>query len=367
MATYQGGQKQADAFTLAEINRNKALVLQAYRDAQKEITKELAYWWTYLEGISPKDGGYYNAMIQYNRLENMQKAIAEIYTVESLSAGNITKESSKMAISNRFYREQYIQQWFGGVAGYDMAFSFINPAVIEAGVFGTQKVWENIKKTAREKIENSYGSLSIYAPKAGSLTQLLIDNRTQELAAIRKKITQGLLLGKPYSQVAADVAKIIGKEIPGDGRVKLSGAKSSAVTIVRTEGNRVLNAGAYAYDRYATEVYDLPMKRQLLSTIDLRTRQQSGEMDGQQVEVDEPFHYPNGATSLYPGNTGYPEYDTNDRETVISIIDGIAPEGRRRLNPVTGQSEVFSFTSFEDWRKVNNLKWSKSGKLVQSK
>jgi hypothetical protein len=68
--------------------------------------------------------------------------------------------------------------------------------------------------------------------------------------------------------------------------------------------------------------------------------------------------------SMYPGNSGVPAYDINDRETMVEIIGDEEPGLRRGRNPVTGENETFSYKNFESWAKENGLKKNKYGELL---
>lgn len=366
MATFEGGNKQASALTQAEIRKNQARVIQTYRDALSALETELAKWYAkYLNGEAAANGNFYNIMIKNDRLNEMLRAVSQLYINYSVIAGNISKESSKIAFTNSYYREQYLLEWFSSTIGVAPTFAGVNPVLLETAVFGTEKVWNDLTKRARDKIEKTYGTIDRYIPKGGTITDFLINNRTAELEEIKRILRRDLLLGKSYAETTKDLTKIIGKEIPKNGQLILSGAKANAARIVRTEGNRNLNAGSYAYSKYITSNYPIEIRRQLLATLDNRVRRQSASMDGQTVSIDDPFQYPDGSTSYYPGNTGNPAYDINDRETVIDIVDGIDPQLRRARNPVTGENEVFTFLKFPEYMDKYNLKWSKSGKLVQ--
>ena len=102
----------------------------------------------------------------------------------------------------------------------------------------------------------------------------------------------------------------------------------------------------------------------LCSAIHMRTRQQSASMDGQLADVNDEFHYPNGAVSKFPGGSGVAAYDINERCNTISIIPGQSPLLRRGKNPVTGETEVMSYKDFPEWADENDLVY-KQGRLVQ--
>jgi hypothetical protein len=73
---------------------------------------------------------------------------------------------------------------------------------------------------------------------------------------------------------------------------------------------------------------------------------------------------------MTPGTTGNPSYDINDREGVGDLVNGEEPSIRRGRNPVknpkTGkyETEVFSYKTFDQWAKDNNLTKNKYGQII---
>lgn len=124
-----------------------------------------------------------------------------------------------------------------------------------------------------------------------------------------------------------------------------------------------MSAGHYASSKYLDSV-GVEVKRKLIAVLDNATRSQSARMDGQTVGVDEPFKYPNGSKAMYPGNTGTPSYDINDRERVIDLVGDAEPELRTGRNPTTGENEYFSYRDFPAWAKEQGLKRNKYGELL---
>jgi len=95
-----------------------------------------------------------------------------------------------------------------------------------------------------------------------------------------------------------------------------------------------------------------------------RTRPQSAQVDGRMENDDGFFKYPGGALVKIPGNSGVPGWDINDRESVINIIDGVPPTTRRARDPVTGETDIISFRSFDEWAKENGLTRNRYGQLL---
>ncbi len=356
MATFQAGQELAISLTEKEMKSLWPIVLQSYRDAYKSIDDDIAKVYAkYLSTTDKQD--YYNIMIQYNRLETLQKEIAIQYTAASKKAGVAIAKSSQVAISNSFYREQFTLSWFS--PGGEISFSVLNPKIIEASVFGTADLWKQIQTDAIKKI---YGNPAQYFPPEGSLTSLLAKNRKAEILKIQQSITTGLIRGASYTTMRNEVADVIGRELVKDGTRAFSGAKAMASRIVRTEGTRNLNAG-FSASLHDAEDQGLDIQKQWVATLDATTRHSHASADGQRVGMEEDFKV-NGSSGPFPGQLSEVGQNVNCRCSHIGIVDGEAPTGRRGRNPVTGESEVFSYKDFNQWADDHNMKRNKAGALV---
>ena len=65
---------------------------------------------------------------------------------------------------------------------------------------------------------------------------------------------------------------------------------------------------------------------------------------------------------MYPGNSGVAAWDINDRETVVNTIRGVPPTARVGVNPVTGETEVFDWTTYPEWAAANGMRQDKNGR-----
>lgn len=338
---------QYAAYTLTEdeVKAMSRKVMQTYRDAIKSLSDQLQAVYATLAGVDPKE--YYNTMIKYDRLKNLLASVRAEYIAYSKTAQRYIEASSYISFSNVYYRKLYAAAW----TGQEITVGIIPPKLAELAIYGIEKQKDNL----RQYIIDKYGSPGNYQPKAGTFLSFIKANRINEINKIESAITQGLLQGKTYPEMVKSLKKVIGQELVKNGKVNITGAKYNALRIIRTESNRTMNAGSYAATKYL-DSQGIEVKRMMVSTLDTRTRAQSASIDGQTVGVDEPFKYPNGATAMYPGTTGNPAYDINDRETVIDIIPGLEPVARIGRNPVTGENEVLSMKDFSTWAKDNGLK-----------
>lgn len=349
---------QEDAFNLTKSETKKLTqqVIDNYRRSIIYINKELKdVYAKFLTGINPDN--YYDEMLKRKRLEGLLKRIQIEYSKYSQSVGQVIRNTLSLSFSNVYYRKLYAANW---ITKKDV-FKTLPRALNELAVFGTSEAWKNITKS----IKSTYGNMVNYVPQRGTLSSLLLNNKTKELNNIRSTIVQNLINGGSYTDATKSVREIIGQEFK-DGKVtKFTGAKSNAIRIIRTEGNRILNAGSYASSKNL-EANGIDVKRRVLAILDVRTRAQSRftERHNKNIGVDEPIQYPNGVTAMFPGTTGVKGYDINDRETVIDIIDDIEPQARIGRNPITGKNEYFEYKDFDKWAEDNNLTKNVYGEYI---
>lgn len=342
--------------TTADIKKFYGMIAAEYQKALDDINKDIRKIYDKVIGnrspaevsklIKEQPNWMWVQANKFDRLQSLQKRVQEQFIKTSIKAGNMTVESSKMAITNNFYRQQFAT----ATAAPALSFSVLNPAVVEVSVLGTRAVWEKIGADTVKRVSKKYGSLAAYQPKYGSLTEVILKNRRQQLQQIQSAITQGLIQGKGAAKTAQDVRRIMNNSV------------NDAVRIVRTESMRNMNAGAFA--NYNTTINQgIEMERKIIAVLDDRTRPQSARVDDE-IATEDGFLYPDGNRYLFPGNTGNPAWDINDRETVINIVEGQGPETRRGRNPVTGETEVFSWKSYDEWAKGNGVTPNATGRLV---
>ncbi len=338
--TYQDANRSAYNLTAREIGQVENMMVDDYNAALKEINRKLRKVYNeILDGVKPDR--YYAVMTKYNRLKNLNKEVQAAYLKHARSAGRKIEASSKVAISNAYYRNLYLIEWSG-----KEVFTLLPDDVIKASVYGTPQEWARIAK--------DFGEQSKYLPQSGTLLEELIKKRRpQVLADIESGIRQGLIQGEGYRKTARKIRDVMGTDI------------NRALKITRTEGHRNMMQGNYAASQTA-KAQGVEMKRQIVSVLDDRTRPQSAQVDGE-IENDQGyFQYP-GQLVQIPGNSGRPEWDIYDRESVINIIDGVEPTTRRARapsGPNEGETDIISFKYFDEWAKENGLTRNRYGQLL---
>ena len=199
------------------------------------------------------------------------------------------------------------------------------------------------------------------SPATGSLTDLLTQRKTELIRGVRDAISNGLIQGQTNPQMTKVIADIIGQVTP-EGT---TGAIAKALRIVRTETTRTMNAGGYAQAQYLKS-QGVQVQRIWSSALDIKTRASHGALDGQIHEVDEPFTI-GSDEAFYPGGFGLVKNNANCRCRVSDTLNNESPQLRRGRDPITGESSVFSYRTFDEWAKENNLTANKYGVMVTKK
>ena len=339
---------QKKAYELAEKQARlmEAGMLANYNRAAKEIIADMEKIYARVLDRKVKPEDYYVTVIRYNRLTQLLDGITKQLNFYAKKAGAQILDLSAYAMNDMYYRRQFILASVGG-GGVPYTFSPLDDRLVQLSVTGTVDAWSKVPSTIAER----FGANINYMPQAGTITDILYNNRIQDIAKIQQVITQGFIQGKTIRNMTNDIMGVIDT------------AKYKAERIARTEFTRTANAGAYAATKDA-EYQGIDVKRKWVATLDLRTRPVHAALDGQIVGVDEPFQSSAGEV-MRPGEFAEVGLNMNCRCTVIDIIDGFEPELRRarklevnkdgKLVEVKGQSEVISYANYETWLKNNGV------------
>ena len=153
-------------------------------------------------------------------------------------------------------------------------------------------------------------------PTNGKAFSERLHNDTKKVAtATNQAITDGLVQGKSYREIARGVRDLTNM------------AYNNSLRISRTESGRVANVTNYQASKELVE-QGLDVKKQWVSTLDMRTRSDHALLDKQEVGVDEYFKV-NGNKALHPHGFGVASEDINCRCAIINVIDDVRPETRR--------------------------------------
>ncbi len=300
--------KQAEKATDKLEQQAEKEIIKAYRSSLKEIRAEVALAY---EKYAIAGALTMAELMKYGRLVKLEESIAK--EVSSLT-GTETR-TSKKAIKEVFRESYYRSAWaLETGAQVSLSFTLLKPQAVEAAILNP---YDRITWPERVK-----------------------DNARLLVRQIREEISRGIVQGHSYDKTARAVKE------------RMDIGASKAIRIVQTETHRAQSQGTQAAFESAA-AKGLVLKRVWVSTLDGRTRDRHRVLDGQKVEVDQPFKM-DGMQAMYPGGFGIAEMDINCRCSVRAEIEGMGPTLRRARDPKTGKNVVISNTTYQEW--YNNLK-----------
>jgi uncharacterized protein with gpF-like domain len=254
-------------------------------------------------------------MASYNRLKNLEAQIID--EVKKVTNENTKSIKSKLQF---FFSESFNQTSYAVETslGVDLGFGLLDPLVAEVTY---KNLFEKIK-----------------------WEKSIQDHAQKYITDIRQELTQGLIQGKGYGKIAAIITDKTGINA------------NKALRIVRTEGHKVQNAARIlSYDKTEAAAGRLGLEsaRVWVATLDARTRDSHGEMDGQEADAEGMFHYPNGGVTPAPGVQGPAEEVINCRcNTAIQFKE--FPPAFRKDN-IT--KEILKHQTYAEWKKGKEIKY----------
>lgn len=200
--------------------------------------------------------------------------------------------------------------------------------MMEKGVginFGFTLYDEN---TVSNLIKDEPDLLVQYKPKKG------IDKAWNK-RKITNQVTQGIIQGESIPKIAKRLSQVTGSQ-----------NMKSMMMHARTSVTNAQNAGRIQSYRNAQSL-GINVKKEWLATLDGRTRDQHGRLDGQKVDVDKPFVV-DGFEIQYPGDpTAEPALVYNCRCTLVSdIVD--YPSQYKGYTDVDGK--FVGAMSYDEWK-----------------
>lgn len=152
---------------------------------------------------------------------------------------------------------------------------------------------------------------------------------------ITSEITQGILTGESIPKIAGRLQNVTDMN------------RNSAIRNARTAITGAENAGRVESYRYAESI-GITLQKEWLATLDDRTRDEHRALDGQRVDVDEPFEV-GGEKIMFPGDPsaeGYLVYGC--RCSLASAVEGV-----KDLDPVYRRDnisgELVEKMSYREW------------------
>jgi len=317
------------------IAKMESQVFKAYKQRRDEVLEVLkTNYAKYLVGVPQAD--YYSTLSLYNRLQTMEKEIKGVYVTLSKESTRAIVAGQTEVFSDAYYRSQFSTTFFADTIGTDIKFQALNPLIQKLSVTGDVSILKDIRDKAMHKIANG-----MLPPSGVTLTSLLTANDTAGLVKVLRVVKSGLISGESYAKQVVKVKNQFDKNV------------SNASKVIRTEGNRNLNAGSYLNTVDMRE-QGVKSRRKWLSTLDSVTRDSHRSLDG--VYEDENGLWWIGSDSArYPLDFSDPSNSIGCRCTTIDVVEGLEPQLRRGVDPVTGKSDIASYRDYETWKK-NGLK-----------
>jgi len=347
--TYKDSQILANEAAVYHADETNSLTKKIFDDCYARCVAIIdnAYA-TYLKNV-PEDKAF-DAIYKNGRLEKIQTAIHQEYVSASVQAEREINNASAISMYSSYYTTQYTLTAFEAKAGVNMQFSFLDPDLVEFAMSGEVSSWEEISASIRDRI-----SVSDYQPQAGSLSDILLNNRSRELTKIQQTVVQGFLNGYGSGKTADMM------------RDCFDDSEFNADCVARTEIMRMSNTGDFAAYQDATD-QGVEMQKQWMAFIDDRTRPDHELLNGVTIDVDDEFTAAStGETALYPG--GFPDAgeNINCRCTTIAVVKGLEDHFESAIDPVTGEDKNFDYDNLRQWMIDNGEDPDKTLSYITSK
>ena len=167
--------------------------------------------------------------------------------------------------------------------------------------------------------------------------------------SVRNELSRGISQSLSYRDIARNLKNVANISF------------NNAVRIARTEGHRINQEATYNCQVEAKKRGCKILKR-WDSTLDKRTRRTHQELDGQTVDIDEPFVI-NGRTAMYPSGFGVASEDINCRCVSLQVAEWLLDDeefakydgDERELRHFENINEYEKFKA-EFWKWEDNFK-----------
>jgi hypothetical protein len=289
-------------------------IMQNYRDGLNGIRDALSVLY---EKYASDGVLTYSEMTRYNRLKGLHDQLVEIMGPVFSKNGQLVEKLTRVQYQESFYRYAWaIDQ----TAGVELKWGLLNEKTVEAAVgMGPYRELRGIA------IKNARGTT---------------------LAQIDRTITQGLIRGESYPNMAKALKGVLDRRA------------SDYLMIARTEGQRAAVIGQQANYFKAqdlgvelTEVWD--------AALDDRTRPEHGALDGVPKDEEHNGWYLDGEWVTGPVQHSDPAQSINCRCRVRAEIAGYGPKVRRIRD-----EGVVPYKSYNQWAKDHGFRVNRDGLSV---
>ena len=306
-----------------EIAKLERKIAKLYREAQKDIEAKTKDFW---ERHEVKNAKYQ----------------------EQLKEGKITEDDYQSWLRGQVFQGK---QWAAKREQIEQILTDTNKQAVNIinggriGVFATNSNWQAYQ--IEHEIGLNFG-FGIY--DADAVTRLLRDDpnllppkklsvskdKKWNKGNINRQISQGIIQGESLDKIAKRLQTVTTMN------------RNQSLTNARTMMTGAQNAGRLESMKRAQDM-DIKVKKKWLATLDGHTRRSHRRLDGQTVDIDEPFRV-GGYSIEYPGDSSArPEMVYNCRCTMTSEIEDFPNEGERYDNIAGKPIKNMTYT---EWMKA---------------
>lgn len=308
-------------------------VASQYDGVQSFLRDQLNRLYAPLAGVKTEE--WYSKIASLGLMGDVLRSFTKKCTENAVATEATITALITAAMTRSYYMSEYVHAFFVGQVDR----TFLPKALVDACVTGKE---ESIRLVT-ENIIKRYGSLDAYIPKYGTLSKLIADRNTESLNAIYSAVDQAVRKGDSIKVLTGTIQDLFDT------------TKGKAARIAGTETLRTSSAGQFAYTQDLSSQGFKPEKEWIhVTTLSGDGRPSHMAYDGHRVGSSEKFTI-NGHSAMYPRGFDDPGENVNCRCTFINIINGIEPTLRTGTNPVTGEKEIFSFRSFDEWMSNNGI------------
>lgn len=293
--------KKLDQWSNKQLSSTEKSIRLFYRKLVKDVLAELGAIYEKYE----VDGKLtYAEMMKFDRLKKFTESMSQ-----HINTMSKTTQTSFYALLSRHYAYSY--EWMSWAIEKEARVSMQYRSVKADQI--------------KQAIDNPVKGLTLAAT--------LEKNRRDIIYKINQNVTQNLVRGSTYKEMASNLTETF------------QGDYEKSIRIARTETHRVREAGTLDSVQNANKRGVVMMKK-WVNMKDSRVRKTSKanhmKMDQVKIPVDDLFDLGKGEKTSAPGNSGYAHHDINCRCFLVYEIDRI--EGRT--------NDQLAEQTFEDFRKL---------------
>lgn len=278
---------------------------QMYKEAYQQAAGDLAKLYARI----PEKMSLPEAQ-KYKRLETIMVSLESEYKKLTGKALAIAIDTSAQNYTEAFYGYHWAMD---NATGINLSWGVLPVDAIRASVF------------------SEYSGLSII--------KTFKKNAIIEFAQIQSAITRGIAVGKAYKETAKDLAYAFDRGL------------WQALRVVRTEAGRNYTEGNLTAYQESIDM-GIDVVKVWDATLDMRTRNAHGILDGEEPDGDGLFHSTAGGAGPGPGLMNNAADDINCRCRLNEIIRDLPPSMRR----VRGE-DIIPYQSYSTWASARG--WSR--------